>query len=87
MKVRSGSGQKVLKCLLINLVGLGNVLKDGLVDRGTMSSYSSLLHHLPLFKMLTKSKTDPYRRRIKTEKKAKIVAAVLGTELIQFLAA
>ena len=85
MKVRSGSGQKVLKCLLINLVGLGNVLKDGLVERGTMSSYSSLLHHLPLFKMLTK--TDPYRRRIKTEKKAKIVAAVLGTELIQFLAA
>ena len=59
--------------------------RDGLVDRGTMSSYSSLLHHLPLFKMLTK--TDPYRRRIKTEKKAKIVAAVLGTELIQFLAA
>ena len=28
-----------------------------------------------------------HRRRIKTEKKTKVVAAVWGTELIQFLAA
>ena len=28
-----------------------------------------------------------HRRRIKTEEKAKVVAAVWGTELIQFLAA
>ena len=29
----------------------------------------------------------PYRRRINTERKAKVVAAVWGTEFIQFLAA
>ena len=31
--------------------------------------------------------THYHRRRIKTEEKAKVVAAVWGTELIQFLAA
>ena len=31
--------------------------------------------------------TYTHRRRIKTEEKAKVVATILGTELIQFLAA
>ena len=33
------------------------------------------------------NKSAKHRRRIKTEEKAKVVAAVWGTELIQFLAA
>ena len=32
-------------------------------------------------------KTSNHRRRIKTEAKAKVVAAVWGTEIIQFVAA
>ena len=32
-------------------------------------------------------KRKEHRRRLKTEEKAKVIAAVRGTELIQFLAA
>ena len=43
---------------------------------------SSLARHLPVMHIVHAN----HRRRIKTEEKAKVVAAVWGTELIQFLA-
>ena len=45
-----------------------------------MSSAKKLIRTLPVV-------SDKHRRRIKTEEKAKVVTAVRGTELIQFLAA
>ena len=48
-------------------------------------SWAPMLHTLPT--CLTCMQQLSHRRRIITEEKAKIVAAVWGTELIQFLAA
>ena len=42
-----------------------------------LGSYQGRIHN----------KTSNHRRRIKTEAKAKVVAAVWGTEIIQFVAA
>ena len=54
-----------------------DALKDGLITK-------RLLHNLLTKPLCT---VVHHRRRIKTEEKAKVVVAVWGTELIQFIAA
>ena len=81
-----------------NCLGQSNFLYSCVIIKTHIHTEHSTLHFtvqyvnfcLSFFYLMTKEKRRvllTYRRRIKTEETAKVVAAVWGTELIQFLAA